>query len=252
MGLEQDDDIESSSLSGSKEKWGESPAEKARSKKAVQYLQRAQKDEKKAKTDNDDLFLILSRFLRNPLYDDIFAPIIHLLEISYPSRVILALIAFIYPEATLLVSEKLERPSMMQALKSLTRNDHYTPFDEKSLDPSIRKWMNIWITSWYEFILHGDGSLIMKQKLHTLLFSSSGRERILQAVIAVFIFFFQTRNINISESTARRYGDFIISELSKKVEEDMRQHQITDGDFLEGGENLDSLSLFGFGSSDQR
>jgi hypothetical protein len=102
MGLESGDDIESSGLTGS----AEAPSEKSEkqreaSKKAQSQLQKTQKDEKKAKGDNDILFQILSHFIKNPYYEELVPSVTKLLEIGFPSRYILGLVALVYPDAAL-------------------------------------------------------------------------------------------------------------------------------------------------------
>jgi hypothetical protein len=72
-------------------------------KKAQVQIQKSQKDERKAKSDNDDLFAILLRFIQNPYYEELIPMIIELLQISTPSRLILIYIAILYPEAALYI-----------------------------------------------------------------------------------------------------------------------------------------------------
>jgi hypothetical protein len=45
-------------------------------KKAQAQIQKSQKDEKKAKSDNDDLFAILLRFIQNPYYEELIPMIV--------------------------------------------------------------------------------------------------------------------------------------------------------------------------------
>ena len=72
-------------------------------KKAQAQIQRAQKDEKKAKGDNDELFQILTRFIQNPYYESLVPRLTELLSIAFPSRPILGMLALIYPDAAYLV-----------------------------------------------------------------------------------------------------------------------------------------------------
>lgn len=253
MWIESTDDIDGLSSAESTSEKRESPAEKARSKKASQYIQKAQKDEKKAKVDNDDLFLILSRFFQNPLFDDLYPSIITLLELAFPSRVILWLITFIYPEAALYLADKLKNEHMIDVLRGLTRNTLPTPFDENSLDPSIRKWMNLWITSWYDFVLHYDASAVMNHKFYTLLDQEKTRHQLINTVVVVIVFFFQTRNIEISNSIARGYATFIVSQLHEKVKERTEKHIATDPEFyLDFSNKVDVNMLFGFGKDESK
>ncbi len=254
MGIDSTDDIDGIVAWGdaiSEKK--ESASEKSKSKKAERFIQKAQKDERRARSDNDDLFLILAKFLKNHFFDELFQPITSLLERAFPSRVILGLVAFVYPEATLYMSLHLHKEEMMNSLKKLSRNQTMVPFNENSLDESIRNWMSLWITTWYDFVLHQDASIIMNHKLFSLLKSEESKNILTLWVISVLIFFFQTRNISITQSVARRYADFIVSQLLEKVEHLSNKHLADDPEFLldqSEGSTVTASMLFGFAASE--
>lgn len=100
------EDFESPSLdsgngpsSGSEKASEQSEKQKESSKRAQSQLQKTKKDEQKAKGDNTILFYILTRFIQNPLYDELIPTVTILLESTYPSRFILCIISLIFPEA---------------------------------------------------------------------------------------------------------------------------------------------------------
>lgn len=84
----------------------QSEKQRESSRRAQAQLQKVQKDEKKAKADNEDLFRILSRFIQNPLYTELIPDVTILLQNNFPSRFLLFLIALVYPEASYYLLEK--------------------------------------------------------------------------------------------------------------------------------------------------
>ncbi len=253
MGIDTNDDIDGLMVGN------EAPSEKKestgeKSKKAERFIQKAQKDERRARSDNSDLYSILTKFLKNPLFDELFQPVTSLLEQAFPSRLILWLIAFVYPEATLYVGEKLQRKEMVKSMMLLSREEKLKLFQEDTLDISIRNWMSLWITSWYDFILHQDASIIMNHKLFSLLKTEASKALLIDGVKAVLVFFFQTRNITLSPSVATRYADFIVSQMFEKVQHLSSTHLTEDPEFLldqSEGNKITASMLFGFSASEE-
>lgn len=166
-------------------------------KKAQVQLQRAQKDEKKAKQDNDELFQILSRFIKNPYYEELVPHMTELLHISTPSRAIIALIALVYPDAALSLSESVGKRESIHLLQNIHIYRDVWEFRETDLDPSIREWMSFWIHALDAYIGDQRASVLMQKKLSHLLEEQSN---IFEASIGKIVgFFFKSRNIHISE-----------------------------------------------------
>jgi hypothetical protein len=207
------------------EVWGsssEAPREqtekqKESARKAQSQLQKTQKDEKKAKGDNDDLFHILSRFIKNPLYEELIPSTVVLLQNSYPSRFILIIIALVYPEATYFIFEKLSKKISTDLY---TKIHHYSEphmFHDENIHPSIREWITLWMTQTQEYILQKENSVILAQKTKNLL-SSDTRESAQECIKTFFIFFLSSRNAIISPNKANLYAEFILTEYEKTID----------------------------------
>ena len=114
---------ESNEAAGSPEAISEkSEKQKESYKKAQAQIQKSQKDEKKAKWDNDELFHILSRFIQNPYYESLVPRLTELLTIALPSRPIIGMLALIYPEASHNVMNSIGQGERINLLKSLYRS----------------------------------------------------------------------------------------------------------------------------------
>ncbi len=234
-------DLESSGLSGSQEAPSEkSEKQKESSKKAQSQLQKTQKDEKKAKVDNDELFTILSKFIQNPFYEELIPLVNQLLEKSFPSRPILALVALIYPEATLYILDQIGKRDEIVRMTSLYRYQTLQIFEEKTLHESIRGWISFWMSFSSQFLVQESNSVVLGQKLLILL-ESDDRKIFTEALMRFFQFFLTTRNIEINESLARSYSVFIVSEFEKIITHWMEQ---ADGD-LRSSQDIDVKTLFG-------
>ena len=131
----------------SQEAQGEkSEKQKESSRRAQVQLQKVQKDEKKAKADNEDLFHILSKFIQNPLYTNLVPDITVLLQNNFPSRYLLFLIALVYPEASYYLLEKTGQNQYKPYVLSLARYPEPTPFSD-SVHTPLRDWVTVWLTT---------------------------------------------------------------------------------------------------------
>lgn len=215
--------------------WGitsqEAPSEKSEqqkesSRRAQAQLQKVQKDEKKAKNDNDDLFRILSKFIQNPLYWEIIPDITILLQNNFPSRFILFLIALIYPEASYYLLEKTWQNQYKPYILSLTRASEPTPFSDTVHTP-LRDWVTVWLTTWEQFIIQPDASVVLLQKLLFLISNSPNNEIAASSLAKIFAFFFTEKNILLSADRARSYSEFILSQIKTSLESNLL-HQDSD------------------------
>lgn len=211
------------SLDGN-EIWGtssEAPSEKSEkqkesSRRAQSQLQKTQKDEKKAKQDNDDLFLILSRFIKNPLYEELIPSVVLLLQSSYPSRFIIVIIALIYPEAAHYLFLKLGKNIPVDLYTKIHHYDNVHEFHDDRLDTSIRNWVTLWMSSAQEFLSQNESSVILHQKTLDL-FSWPMRSVAEKSVSLFFSFFLRTSNVSIEAKKSETYAFFIISEYEKVI-----------------------------------
>ena len=214
---------ESSEVSGSPEAIREkSEKQKESYKKAQAQIQKSQKDEKKAKWDNDELFDILTRFIQNPYYESLIPTLTELLIIALPSRPIIGILALIYPDAAHYVLQTIHQWERIHILKSLHRYHEPWVFHEKNLHESIRQWINIWIDSFDKYIIDSWGSLIMQKKFLNMI---EEKEEIIISSITEFVwFFFESRNIIISKSTTASYTRFILKNFRKTLEKSLDDH----------------------------
>lgn len=191
-------------------------------KKAQVQIQRAQKDEKKAKWDNDELFHILTRFIQNPYYESLVPQVTELLTIALPSRPIIGMLSLIYPEAAHYVFHSIGLPERIDMMRILYRYDEPWSFHESQLHESLRSWISIWIDSYDKYLVAEDASLIMQKKFFMMIQNS---ERVILSWITEFVFFFfQSRNIVISRSTTEAYSLFILNNISKTLENSVSIH----------------------------
>lgn len=213
-----------------------------RSRQTQAKLRRIQKDESKAKNDNDQLFRILLRFIQDPYYESLIPTISDLLSASTPSRLLIALIGLYYPDAAYFLAESTGQREKIQYLVSLVRYDEVTPFQDDRLDPSIRRWITEWVNLMEQFLLHENSSLIMLQKIENML-HSSGEMQIKKAIAEFFVFFFSSRNVSMDMPTAESYARFIQKNILKSIQKYLH-HQDVDVVLLEDNNEIDNTTLF--------
>ena len=225
----------------------EAPSEKSEkqkesSRRAQAQLQKTQKDEKKAKWDNDDLFLLLSRFIQNPLYEELIPSVVSLLQMWYPSRFILVIIALVYPEAAHYLMSKIGKILTETSYMHMHRYDSAYAFHNEHLHPSIRDWVTLWMTGAQDFLSHPESSVVLHQKTLSLL-SSSSRITAEDGVKMFFVFFLAARNVSIQSTVAQSYAQYIVAEYEKVIQKYLDN---ADPD-LRMQSSVDVKSLFGMG-----
>lgn len=188
-------------------------------KKAQAQIQRAQKDEKKAKWDNDELFHILTRFIQNPYYETLIPQVTRLLSISLPSRPIIGMLALIYPDAAHHVFHMIAEWERIHLMQALHRYEDPWTFHERDLHATLREWMSTWIDSFDRYMTIDGSSLIMQKKF--LLMIESSEAAILRAIDGFVSFFFQSRNILISSSTTEAYSWFILKNIRTTLQKSL-------------------------------
>lgn len=238
------DDIDisewSEGASGSKEGAPEmSDKQKEKAKKAQAQLQKTQKDEKKAQRDNDALFAILLRFIQNPLYEELIPVVSKLLEETFSSRYILSVISLFFGEAALYIANYLGRHDDLERYTHIHTYPNRVPFDDKTIDPSIREWITLWLSDTERFLAHQESSTILHQKLLTLI---SGPKRVFarEALSMFFIFFLHLRNVEIDTKKATVYAEYILSVQENSLKKFLEH---ADGD-LKASREIESSMLF--------
>lgn len=142
---------------------------------------------------------------------------VFLLQNAFPSRFILVIIALTYPEAAHYMYGKLGKSVSPDLYGNLYRYPQPHEFHDNTLDPTIRDWVTLWMGSAQEFLSQEDGSVILQQKILTLL--SSSRKIAEDGIKNFFIFFLSTSNVFIAEGKAEAYAQFIIAEFEKILQE---------------------------------
>lgn len=217
-----------------------SEKQKESSKKAQAQLQKIQKDEKKAKGDNEDLFIILSKFIQNPLYEPLVPRVTLLLEKTYSSRFIMSIVALVFPEAAYFVLGATGNQELISQVKHLYHSEIRKQFHDDDIHSSIRDWISTWIRVSQEFLTKDDNSIVLTQKLSTLL-ASVDQKYASMALADFFSFFFDMRNIVIDSKKSSAYAEFILSELQKSLLVFLSK---SDGD-LKKWEEVNVDNLFG-------
>ena len=217
-----------------------SEKQKESSRRAQAQLQKTQKDEKKAKGDNDDLFLLLSRFIQNPLYEELIPSVVSLLQGGYPSRFILVIISLVFPEAAYYLMNKIGKTLPDTSYIHMHKYASVYIFHNENLHPSIRDWVTLWMTSAQDFLSHPESSIVLDQKTLSL-FSSPSRANAEEGVRIFFVFFLASRNVSIQSTVAQSYAQYIITEYEKVIQKYLES---ADSD-LRAQSSVDVKTLFG-------
>ena len=223
------------------ESGGEQQSEKAKEKasKALAWIQRTKKDEKKAQRDNDYLHLCLREIITAEKYDVLIPYIFPLFDAGVPSHIIIGAFSLVHQNASniirdhyisnlnnsLLTEDNLNEKNITTKLVDNKKHSYrelvFTPFmspvefDDQTLDPAIRKRINEWVEDIFT-VVSFDPSVIMTERFMSIL---GGKEKkdIIKLLSGVFIFFLLRLNINISGEKASLYTEFILKEVEKKL-----------------------------------
>ena len=218
------DSFESSGTGAEASSEGLSEAERSRISATIQNIRRTQKDEKKARRDDDLLALLLAHMLQDESAHPLLLAMIPLIELGVPSHFIIGCVSLTYAEAERLVARhysgaERERQPRIHDLRGGLRpvSETIIPFDENSLDPKIRDRINLWIEDMF-VSLGADPSFIATKKLFGNLIASGEHERIAAFMALVLRMFLASLAIRIPENKATAYADFISRELRTKIE----------------------------------
>lgn len=236
MWLDSLDDLDSWEVSAQTRETSEQQKEKKDSyKKWLAGIQRTQKDEKKAKKDNDFLFKIVSKILENEKYDILLPFIVELLEIGTPSNFILWGLSLVYEPAVEIIRNNYSGKEWLISSNSnsplptgeglgvrdnkLTFNYQKTAelieFSEENLDKILRNRINEWIEDIYK-VVSNDPSTIISNRFLSLTLDKE-KIKFINFLSSLLTFFFYDLNIVIQKNTAFNYSQFILWEIIKKV-----------------------------------
>ncbi|MDP2103751.1 MAG: hypothetical protein Q8K26_02420 [Candidatus Gracilibacteria bacterium] len=218
MGLDGLDTLEGDE--GGSEGGAEQQSEKQREKaaKALSGIKRTQKDEQKAKRDNDFLYECLRKIISSKRYDALIPLIFPLFSAEIPSNFIIGVFSLVYKGASDIIRKNYTRsPKNVQYIDFV-----YTPlmtpleFDENTLDPIIRGRINAWVEDIFAAIGY-DPSVILTEKFLRIA-STKAKKDIIHFMSGTLVFFLESIHINISEEKAHLYAEFILGEVRKNLE----------------------------------
>ena len=218
------------------------PSEKQKesSRRAQAQLQKVQKDEKKARADNEELFRILSKFIQNPLYSDLIPDITSLLQSNFPSRFLLFLIGLVYPEASCYLLEKTGQSEYKNKILSLHHYEHPVEFSD-AIHATLRDWITIWLTAGEQFITHPEASVVLVQKFSHLITAAPTDILAKKTLATIFSYFFASKNVILPLEKSLAYSEFILSQLKTSLEASLLQMD----DELKEVRELRERDLFG-------
>jgi hypothetical protein len=214
-------------------------------KKAQAQIQKTQKDEKKAKGDSDALFAILARFIQNPYYAELLPSVTELLALGLPARFVLILTAFLYPESSLYMLTALGKKEEIHTLLDIHKNHEFVVFEEKTLHPSLRKWISVWVQYGQIYLIQEESSAILLKKLANIFEEQKTMKILTETLAEFFVFFFRSRNIEMPKSVAISYTNFILSEYRNTIKKAVSARSIKDDGDIMGDVSITAHDLFG-------
>lgn len=205
----------------------EAQEKKEKATKAMAWIKKTRKDEKKAHKDNDFLFQIVFDIIQNKSYDVILPFIAGLLKANIPSNLIIWGISLIYSEAvyiirtnykewnnSLIIDKK--KASEYQITINYKLTESVIEFNDSNLDEAIKWRINEWIWDIIS-IISFDPSSIITNKFLSQVHNSENRDIVINYLASVLTFFLFDLNIVISKDKAFQYSEFILSEIIKKL-----------------------------------
>lgn len=184
---------------------------KEAAKKAASWIKRTQKDEWKAKKYDDLLSHFLVLFIRDKKYDSILDSLFKSLDSWYSSNFILWVLSIIYMP----VSYKIREISWKEKINFNYINNLEVTFDDSNLNINLKNRINDWVDD-ISLIMTTEYSNVSLEKVINLLKKSD--KNIVDFTKNIFIFFLKENNIIITENKANSYADFIIWEISNKIQ----------------------------------
>lgn len=177
-------------------------------KKAWAKAKKVQKDEKKAKKYDNMLSSFLIKIILDKRYDDLLVLLMACLDKWYPSNFLLWVFSLVYID----ISKKIRENSWKKIFDFKYSLSEPTEFNDSLINEKLRTRINLWVEDMIDAVTY-EWSEIATKKLIGLL---DNEKKVLDNYFVwVFIFFFNTCNITISESKAFNYTDFISGELQK-------------------------------------
>ena len=197
----------------------QSEAARAKAAKSLAGIKRIQKDEWKAKRDNDHLHECLREIITSRKYDAIIPHIFPLFDSGTPSHIVIGAFSLVHQKASDIIRDHYMKEWEVQTHREFRFPAYSTTieFDDETIDPTIRKRINEWIEDIFAIISY-DPSVVMTERfLYILTTKEKKNTSILLAKI--LIFFLGSLNLHISEEKAMLYTEFILKEVERKLKE---------------------------------
>lgn len=205
--------IESSEwLWNSVEAWNLESAEKYREKekKAQQWVQRTQKDEKKAKKYDFVLAGFLVKIILDKKYDFILVRLFKASDFWYTSNFIVWILSLINVE----ISNKIREYSNKPFIEFEYKNNENLKFDDSNLPSEVKNRINYWIEDIIDSVTI-EYSSIQTQKIISCL--EKDKWVIQDYIVNVLNFFLNSVSISASKNSLNWISNFIISEVYKRI-----------------------------------
>ena len=229
MWIDSIDDIELDSSWNEKaqESAKEAQERKDRYSKAMAWIKRTKKDEKKAKKDNDVLFSLVVEILKDDKYDDMLPFIAELIKIWAPSNIIIWWISIVYDPAVYIIRNSYKdmilpteqdfiKAKSYKELVSYEPWDQIISFDDNNINPNIKNRINAWIEDIIN-ITSRDPSTIITNRFFKLLDDNEARTTFVNFLASALIFFLYLNKFLITKEKAFLYSEFILQEIVKKL-----------------------------------
>ncbi len=177
-------------------------------KKTWAKAKKSQKDEKKAKKYDFILSSFLIKIILDKKYDDLLALLMACLDKWYPSNFLLWVFSLAYIE----ISKNIREWSNKKDFEFDYVSKEFLEFSDSVINDKIRNRINIWVEDMIDVVLL-EWSEMTTKKLIDLF---EREKKVLDDFFVwVFVFFFKSINITITNEKAFNYIDFISIELKK-------------------------------------
>lgn len=150
----------------------------------------------------------LIKIILDKKYDDLLALLIACLDKWYPSNFLLWVFSLVYIE----ISHKIRKTSNKKLFDFQYVSKEFLDFSDSVINDKIRNRINLWVEDMIDVVLV-EGSEITTKKLIDL--CDTEKKVLDNYFIWIFVFFFKSINITITEEKAFNYIDFISGELNK-------------------------------------
>lgn len=242
----EDLDVWESSWEKAQESASEKKEKAAKAARAIAWIQKTRKDEKKAQKDNNFLYQIIIDIIQNPKYDAIMPFVSELLKHWIPSNIIIWWISLIYNEATYIIRNNylqwntslvLDKKSAQEfkVIINYNKTKETIEFRDDNLHEAIKWRINEWIEDIINIISFDPSNIVTAKFLHLVNNKSNEDEEdmeynknkesvnkktlIINYLASILTFFLLSLNIVISKDKALLYADFILWEVVKKMKE---------------------------------